>query len=383
MRHFLAVAAAAWPSLALGQPTRPLGAPDVEFDGVFSSVTGVRELSDRRVVVVDRRERAVMLVDFARGTTLRIGREGAGPQEIAQPASLLALPGDTTAVWDGRHARLFVLDPHATVGRATPLVADGGRAISTNLQAPRFADARGRLYFVGVPGEEERPDSLPIVRFDRRSATLDTVGMLGAPKGGDMALIGPPERRMSVNFANPFSPAQAWIVTRDGRVGVVRSPAYRLDWTHPTPVRGTDVPYDKHPVTEADKAQWRATQQRSSVALVADAGSRSTGSGTPAISSVPEPTTWPRVMPPFLSGSLVLADDEGRVWVPRTRALGDSLQRYDVFDAASHVAMRVTMAATRRIVGFGRGVVYTVRADDDDLLHLARHPQPTLPAVRR
>lgn len=375
MKYLFLAATAAVPGIARTQSTRPLAAPDVEFREVFSSVTGVRELSDRRLIVVDRRERAVLLVDLQRGTSERIGREGAGPQEIAQPATILVLPGDTTAIWDGRNARLFFVDGARATGRAAPLAPDGGRAMTSNLQAPRYADAQGRLYFVGVPGEDEQPDSLPIVRFDRRSARLDTVGMVRRPKGGDMALVGPPGRQMTVNFANPFTAAEAWVVTRDGRVGVVRSPEYRLDWTFPKAVRGTDMPYTKLDVSEAEKDHWRKTQQRTPAVVVADAGSRAAGSA-PAISSIPEPTSWPSLMPPFLASASVLVDERGLVWVPRARSLSDTIQVHDVIDGASNIVMRVTTPVARRLVGFGKGVVYTVRADDDDLLHLARHPLP-------
>ena len=72
----------------------------------------------------------------------------------------------------------------------------------------------------------------------------------------------------------------------------------------------------------------------------------------------------------------VLADDLGRVWVPRARAHTDTIVVHDVFDASSRVVMRVPLPVARRIVGFGKGVVYTVRADEDDLLHLGRHKLP-------
>ncbi|MBC7894160.1 MAG: hypothetical protein H7066_02045, partial [Cytophagaceae bacterium] len=242
MKRILLLTGALLARPCIAQATRAIAAPDAEHPTVFSSVSGVRELSDGRLVVVDRRERAVLLVDFARRTSERIGREGAGPGEIAQPASLLGLPGDTTAVWDGRNARLFFVDAPGAKGRAAPLTADDGRPMPTNLQAPRFADAMGRLYFIGVPTDDENlPDSIPILRFARRTSRFDTVGLLKRPQGGDRATLGPPGKQVTMNFANPFSPAEAWVVTPDGRVGVVRSPEYRLDWTYPTKVRGHEV----------------------------------------------------------------------------------------------------------------------------------------------
>jgi hypothetical protein len=367
--------AAVLPCTSAAQPTRDLGQPMAELaTPTFSSVTGIRELSDGRLLVVDRREGAVLLLDFTSGTSQRIGQAGSGPGEVAVPTNLLGLTGDTSAVWDSRNNRLFFVDPPGTAGRSVRLTADNGSAPTIPLQAPRYADASGRLYFAGVPsGDGAPPDSLPILRFERRTARFDTVGMLARPKGGDQAVMGPPGARMTVNLANPFSPREDWVVTADGRVGVVRSPEYRLDWTHPSRVRGREIPFARLAVTEADKEHWRR-RQRGPQVVVADVGARGT---LPSISSVPEPTSWPKYMPPFLAADRpVLADGLGRVWVARARSFNDSTPLYDVFDAESRVVMQVRLPQRRRVVGFGRDVVYTVRADDDDLLRVARHALP-------
>ncbi len=368
---------AALPCALAAQPTRLLGRADVEHPGVFSSITALRELSDGRVLLVDRRERAVHLADFQRGTVARIGREGAGPLEISEPTTMLALPGDTTAIWDSRNARLFLVDASGVPTHTSRVVDDVGRAPAVALRAPRFADDRGRLYFVGVSGEGDSTDSIAIIRWERSSGRVDTVGQLRRPERGQQAVLGPPGRQMTMNFANPFSPQEDWVVTADGRVGVVRSPVYRLDWTFPAPSRGREISYVAITLTESEKALWRRSQRGVRPSAVRDVDARGQGAAPPVAGSVPEPTSWPSALPPFLaSGTPVLADKLGRVWVARARAASDSVPAYDVLDARGDAAMRVTLPPQRRIVGFGRDVVYTVRTDESDRVHLSKHSLP-------
>lgn len=358
------------PRLAGAQALQPLGASRDEHPFALSSVTQMRELRDGRVIVVDSRERSVRLLDFATRTERRIGREGAGPLEIQQPTHLLALPNDTTAIWDGQLARLLFIAPDATPIRTDRLLTDNGRPVAVEASAPRQADAAGRIYFEGTtrPDGSGR-DSIPVLRLDRRTARVDTVGsILHTP--GTPALMGPPERQFTISIAHPFSPRQEWVATADGRVGVVRSPDYRLDWVSPTARRGSEVAYPRIAVTEADKLDWRESQR--SMVLTRAQDSRG---GGPAPRSIPEPTTWPEFKPPFL-GSAVRVDPAGRVWVQRAGALSDTLTTYDVFDAEARLVRRVSLPRSHRVVGFGRDVVYTTRADGDDLLRLNRHPMP-------
>lgn len=89
-------------------------------------------------------------------------------------------------------------------------------------------DARGRFY-LQVPGwmidAKARGDSVPVVRFDPATRTVDTVAIV---KGSTSP---PPRdgRQMGIPFV-PFSPQDAWSVARDGRLAVVRSNDYHVEW---------------------------------------------------------------------------------------------------------------------------------------------------------
>ena len=100
-------------------------------------------------------------------------------------------------------------------------------------------------------------------------------------------------------------------------------------------------------------------------------GQRSVQTGPPG-AEMPDPTDWPEQMPPFLDNAAMVAPN-GTIWVARTRQANDELPKYDVIDASGKVAMRVTLPKGSRVVGFGNGVVYTVRVDEDDLQYLQRY----------
>src|SRR5262245_30534136 len=81
-------------------PVRTLSTPEVELSQPFIRISGIRELRDGRTVVVDPGDKLVAIVDFARGSLTKIGREGAGPGEFRSPGKVLASRGDTTIIGD-------------------------------------------------------------------------------------------------------------------------------------------------------------------------------------------------------------------------------------------------------------------------------------------
>ena len=86
MRPTVLLAAAALlpaaPLLAQRAPAAPftltLSRPDAEYAEPYTNIGPVRERRDGRVVVADRVEKGVHLVDLQRGTARRVGAEGGG-----------------------------------------------------------------------------------------------------------------------------------------------------------------------------------------------------------------------------------------------------------------------------------------------------------------
>jgi hypothetical protein len=380
---YLLVLLAAPLTIAQSQPQRSLARPDVEFAEPFTNVVGVRELKDGRVVVVDNRDKVVQLVDFKSGSATKIGREGSGPKEYALPMNVVGLPGDTSAVYDPLNRRLLVILPNGapgefmTIDQGQGASAGGGRMMMISMSPPRFSDARGRLYFsgsgvrMGAEGPVEA-DSIAILRYDRSTKKTDTVGYTRAVKGNQQVSGSQGRMQFRVGMANPFAPRDEWAVTPDGRVAVVRSPEYRVDWVTPSKGPGTPIAYEKIKFTNKHKELWRQSQRGATMIMMTnDNGRVSTQSGAAAQANIPEPTDWPEVMPPFLQNGLLVAPN-GNIWVSRTRDGNDDVPKYDVIDASGKVIERVLLPKKTRVIAVGANTLLTLRTDDDDLQYLQR-----------
>jgi hypothetical protein len=378
---FIAVSASA-------QAPRVLSKPDAEFSEPFTNVGGVRELKDGRVVVIDPRDKIVQVVDFKSGEGVKVGREGSGPGEYAVPLRIVPLPGDSSGVYDMLNSRLLVVLPN---GKPGPFVTidqpqaggPGGATVRIGSAMPRFADARGRLYWTGpafTPGAGDGPpksaDSVPVLRYDRASKKTDTLAWVRVPRNNVQTSGGSGNMQVRIGVSNPFTARDEWGVTPDGRVVVLRSPEYRVEWYGPSG-RGTTstIAYDRVKVTEKHKAQWRESRRQQTTMMVTmKNGQRSVQTGPPP-ANMPDPGDWPDVMPPFLDNAVQVAPN-GLVWVNRTRDANDDTPNYDVLDASGKVAMKVELPKGTRLVGLGNGVVYTTRTDEDDLQYLQRFRVP-------
>jgi len=387
MRSLPLLAAVALTATTLpAQQLRTLSRPDAEFEEPFTQVTGIRELKDGRVVVNDIRDKVVQLVDFKSGSAKKIGREGSGPKEYSLPMSLVALPGDTSGVYDPLNQRMLLILPNGEPGdfiKTTPAPSAstrGGGGISISLSPPRYTDAKGRFYYAG--GSLPRPDapqtgvdSQPILRFARDAKSADTVAWIRVPANNVRVSNTGNRRTFMGGIANPFAARDEWVVTADGRVGVIRSPEYRVDWSGPSSAKGAPIAYEKIKLTEKHKEQWRETQRNGTRIMmrVGPGGATSASSGSPSDGQFrpPEPTDWPEVLPPFTANSAVIAPN-GQIWIARTREATDNIPRYDIIDGSGKLVSRVALPAKTRVVGFGNGVVYTVRTDEDDLQYLQR-----------
>ena len=80
---------------------------------------------------------------------------------------------------------------------------------------------------------------------------------------------------------------------------------------------------------------------------------------------------WPDVKPPF-PPSAVSATPDGQLWIQRHVSL-EAPSEYDVFDGDGNRVRTVVLAENSRVIGFGNGVVYVARTDEDDLQWLERY----------
>lgn len=91
-------------------PVRTLTAPDRVFSRAFTKVSGIRELTGDRVVVLDADVGEVVILDSV-GFPKKLGREGQGPGEYARPLRLLELPQGKTGIVDGSNSSILQYGP--------------------------------------------------------------------------------------------------------------------------------------------------------------------------------------------------------------------------------------------------------------------------------
>jgi hypothetical protein len=374
----MALVAVATPALGQNVPTRILSKPDAEFSQPFTYLSMVREMKDGRVIVIDPAEKNLTVVDMGRGTSTRLGREGAGPGEYAIPFRLLALPGDTTAMSDMVNNRILLINPNATVGGFIDPTVDppvGTIRYGSGGTMPTEADTRGRLYYQGLRYRRTETgtklvDSVPMIRWDRASGKRDTVAW--APLQ-DVKLVAIHYNGRTSYGVPPFSGFDQMLAAPDGRVAIVHHDPYSVDFLSETGqrTRGEPIRYDRQRITDEHKAEWRAAQSgRTNVMTTIDAGGRSTT--TEAAGQV-EPSEWGReYMPPFLGPQALTFSNDGYLWIRRTGPAGQP-PTYDVIDRDGKLALKVVLSHRSRLVGFGNGVVYIARLDADDLQYLQRH----------
>ena len=381
--------AASTPAIAQNPPLRVISKPDLEYAEPFTCVSGIRELSDGRIIVSDVREKTVQLIDLRTGKSTKIGREGQGPGEWATPQALFALPGDTTLLWDPQNGRFLTIHPDGSVGKEMTVDLGGGIGGRMMASLPRGADAMGRLYYQGSSftfgGRGSAPteaDSVPVLRYDRRTAKVDTLGFLPAPRTTVQTSAGGANTRITVSSPNPFTPQRAWAVAPDGRVAFISPEPYRVEWlsTAKTRTAGPAINYERQRLTEADKAPMQLPNCGFSVTLGDGPGGAVAGQVRQTVTAVagggggaPQRDDYPEYKPPFLPryGAPIVAPN-GELWVGRSRGPNDP-PVYDVFDARGQLTSRVQLPKGTRISGFGKGTLYLFRMDDDDLVYLQRY----------
>lgn len=378
--------------LLSAQQKAVLAKPAAETSESFTRIIAIRELPSGKVLVADPSNKVVQLVDLAAGTMTKVGREGNGPGEYALPMALVGLPDGSTLVHDMLNRRFLVVGTDGKPGGfvewprpSAPAGGGGGPVIIGGLQQVSGVDDRGRLYFAGSPFSATggSVDSAAILRWDRVKPTFDTVGYVKLPpnsasrtqSGGGVAI--------RIGNSVRFTPAEAWGVAGDGSIARVFPEPYRVAWLNgrSVPVVGPVIPYTPMKVTEADKQEVMEQQRRNPgtrISIGGPPGGGGGGGGGPNIQQAPP--EFADTKPPFEGGvgrlGTVQVAPDGEVWVLRTRPAGDKIPTYDVFDKTGGLVKKVSLNPNSRVVGFGKGTVYVVRTDDDDLQYLQRYARP-------
>ncbi len=372
-------------SRAQAQAAVALTKPDASFPEPFTRVTSLRELPNGKVIVADLTDKSVQMLDFATGQATKVGREGQGPGEYALPGGLLAMPKDETWINDMLGRRFLVVDASGRPIKTVPLPGTGsGGVITVGLNNSR-SDQSGRIYFQAPPfnptnPEAKSPDSLAILRWDGAKSTLDTAAWVLGQKANVSTSGGAQTGaiRVMVGGGKVFTPQEGWGVAGDGSIARVRPNPYQVLWYGPNAGKATvgpSQPYVPLPVTEADKQEVIEARKKSRPMMVSVTGGPGgqVRQGNGGANFQAPPPEFESTKPPFTGNNAVLVTPEGEVWVARTRPAADKTPSYDVFDQTGKLTRKVTLNPRSTVLGFGKGTVYVVRTDGEDLQYLERY----------
>ena len=379
--------------LATAQPADPegdspepgavvqLGEPEAVFPEPFAVVSTVREFEDGRVLVADPLGQIVVRLDLDAGMADTIGAVGEGPDEYRQPDAVWPLPGGGTLLVDLGNGRLTELTPELRFGETRPFAMGSPGGGGMLMVLPQAVDDRGRLYFPDVGGMGGGADSVSILRMDLETGGLDSLGMVKVPDMTRTETGGANNQNVQVS-AIPLSPADAWGVSRDGRVAIARSGDYHLDWIGEdgAVTSGAPIPYDPVTIGRAERVEWRDARSEVGGGFGIEASNvngvltiRASRGGTSDDDDL-DRYAWPDVKPAFYARP-VPVDGRGRAWVRRHRDAGEATV-YDVFDGAGELVLTVEAGMGRRIVSFGEGKIYAVQMDEYGLQLLERYALP-------
>ena len=358
--------------------SQSLDTPDAVFPEPFSMIRGFRELSDGRVLITDWREERLVGIDFEAATATDIGRVGAGPREYRLPDRLTPYPGDSTLLFDWGNSRLAIIGPDLAIHRTMPYQPKARMRVN-----PRAVDDRGVLYFVIPRFASGRPDasssaSVDIGRFDPETGDVQVVTRIKGSTPPSWRKQNKPRLTPGIPMVM-FAAQDGWAVSLDGRLAIVRSGDYHVEWreTNGTILHGSSYAYDGRPVTYEDK--WAFVERFLTGTPISGRGpdgglGHSPPPSRAEIERMIETNEFADVHPYFVPAGVWLGPGDS-LWVERSVPLGAG-PILDVFDERGRMVRQIALPSERRVVGIGNGAVYTVVKDEFDLETLERYIVP-------
>jgi len=351
--------------------------PAAELRQEFTRVTQVRELRDGRVVVLDRDEAVVVLADYRTSQVNQLGRHGEGPGEYRSPLWMLPLGGDSVGVFDDASLRVLVIDAQGQLSGFLPAMSPSP---GTGTVGALAGDGRGAFYgegsatAIGPDGRFQRADSAPLFRWAIGGSDIELVGHVPRPPPSG-AVVGPGVMRPGTAL-RPGT-RDMWAVGSDARIAIVHHDPYRVDFLLPSGTRraGATMPFTR--VSVNDSVKQAVLSERSGVPTATVVDGRGVTSTVrrrpPAVS--PASINWASEVPPFRGDTFVAFAPDGALWIQRT-TFGREGARYDLVGADGRLVDRIRLPEGHRVAGFGRGVMYVVRRDSDDIEYVQRRPLP-------
>jgi hypothetical protein len=385
--------------------TRALG-PALATSAPLGAVSGVRALTDGRVLVNDPVRRQLLLLDSAMKVVKVVADTTSATQKAygTTVGGLLPYRGDSSLFVDPASYSMLVIDPDGNVARV--IAAPSPEDVSSLLGGPRGGDAgfdaRGRLVYrnsfnlaraAARTSDQSAPqqpaDSAPIIRFDLATRKRDTAAFTRIP-ATKLAFVHTDAGQRVVPVINPLQLVDDWAMLPDGTIAILRS-NYRLQLigSNDSSVLGPAIPFPWQRLTDSAKAALidsvqaamatrRAAPDAGRAVMITNTGGRAatrsvaTRSGAAPQVRYVSPSELPDYRPAFAMGAMH-ADAEGRLWV-RTTA-GDPITgapEYDVIDRTGKLLDCVTIPRGTTIAGFAAGGVVYLGVRDSAGVHLVR-----------
>jgi hypothetical protein len=336
------------PVRASSQVPRPEGLrpPTGRLVGEFTYLTSVRELADGRVLLSDPGEKRIVVADFGLNSVQQLGRNGEGPGEYRFASRLTALGGDSTLMADPIARRWLLFSGDRVVGNIPP-----GAPVVTTVSSSYVDGADMKGHLLTIARHKNATDSEVVILVTRASGRADTVARLPPPTPGRAGMPPP----FSAGFEHAF-------LALDGWIAVLRLNPYRVDWRSPEGrwIHGAPIPVPVVRVTATEKSAYLARRR-----------------ATPGVMDSPAPNLdWPATIPPVPEIGTHLLTWDGKFLVSRSKTAANPGNLYDVINHGGLRERQVYLPPNESILGFGKGTVYVVVADEDGVMRLRRHPWP-------
>jgi hypothetical protein len=251
---------------------------------MFKAVTGVRPLSDGRLLVNDGSSRRIVALDSALSHPSVLIDSAAGHDNSYGTGSggLIPYAGDSTLFVDRAAQAFVVIDPAGRIARVTPLPGRNSilylTAAAGQYGVPTAATAFGVVFESPQsatppahpgPGEPDlhvvQGDTTYVIGYNLIRHTTDTLGRLSTGRGISMRVSATDiTQELPNRGALLFRTSDGWAVTTDGSLALVRGRDYHIDWTGPNGSRTASprIAHDWQHYTDDDKARFADSVNR-------------------------------------------------------------------------------------------------------------------------
>jgi len=232
-----------------------IGTRTGDRDYQFGQISGIAELSDGRLAVMDAQAQQLRIFSSDGTYEATIGGPGDGPGEFGPAAGpVLIGPGDSVYVPDPSNARLHRLSPDARPLGTSPLDLSAGLPLAW-LDTPEGLLVSQMRPFA-FPGQPAADSTDLILAWAPDGTATDTVIRFPSGRTFGTREDGLPDIRF-------FSAEPSWAITSTGRFVYGYSDAYRFGiYEDRRLTRIVEKPYSREPVSQSDQALLKEAMSR-------------------------------------------------------------------------------------------------------------------------